>query len=801
MSKSVMNWSKSILITLGVFCVIVLPVIVLAAPPDDVAPILPESDTTIMRVLHWFITTVFGAMVGWFGSLFDYTVTAFILEFGDRYLNTNIGAIIDNLWSTVRDIFNLTFIFGLVYIGFQMILKNTTDAQKSLGYLIAAALLVNFSLFITKFIVDFSNIAAIQIHQAFNFADDASIGTHLLNLVGLAGGFGGDGTITNAGGFAYLIGLMMLLVVASFVFAAGAALVTIRYIVLNLYLVFSPIMFLGWVFPGMASFSRDYWRGFLGRAFFAPAFIFMIYLSFQILSTYKDAGSAASLGDALEGGHPPADGAETMAFFFLAMGFMIASLVVAQKMGAQGASTAIAVGQRIRRRGQRALTYPGRYVGRNVVNKAGIQAEKSFNRLQTNQPKSWMGKRVASIARSGSVDELVRNAAKSAQGTKFGLSTTITENRKRSDDISSRVETAESARNLPRLLALQNKERLGELEAKRVLGTITPEEVTELTRLNNTTTALSTEEKTQLQKLRGDNAATGARGSGEAKLRKSITSMTAAQLEQLSDEERSAIAPHLTNSQTEKIGESKELDDKQKKAITDARIDAVQALVTANVANVAKLSVEQLELMGEEFIRDQGNLGNLKQSQIDDLKKSKKFAESQRDSFSKAHTAGQRVKVQTKIAQGTPISKLTSTELETLGKDILTSSGVTEHLTKGQIDELKKSKVLSGDEGREIEEKRDTELNDIVNNTNRLRAFVAGKKPLDIAETLGNRLANANALQFLTSDILSVAFDKKAISVPNGQSIRNMILTGPDTPRTIPIKNLLRSPEVTGRWG
>ncbi len=356
MSKSITYWSTTTLITLGVISVLILPGIVFGQTvPVPVPPKIPESDSYIIQMLYWFVTTVFGAMVGWFGTIFDYTIQAFVLEFGSRYLNTGIGGIIDNLWSTIRDIFNLTFIFGLVYIGFQMILKNNTDAQKSLGYLLAAALLVNFSLFITKFIVDFSNIAAIQIYSAFSFADNASIGTHLINLVGLSSSYSATAPIMDKGGFAYIIGLMMVLIVASFVFAAGAALVTIRYIALNLYLVFSPIMFLGWVFPGMASFSRDYWRGFLGRAFFAPAFVFMIYLSFQILATYEDNGEARGLGETLGGGAEPDQTGETMAFFFLAMGFMIASLIVAQKMGAQGASTAISVGQNIRKRAQRGL--------------------------------------------------------------------------------------------------------------------------------------------------------------------------------------------------------------------------------------------------------------------------------------------------------------------------------------------------------------------------------------------------------------------------------------------------------------
>ena len=108
-----------------------------------------QIDNMALRMLHAVFVEGLGWVLGVFGYLFDFAIEHFIIGFGEKYLNSNLGDTIEALWSTVRDIFNLTFIFGLVYIGFKMILDSSdSSARRMLVYLIGAALLVNFSLFI-----------------------------------------------------------------------------------------------------------------------------------------------------------------------------------------------------------------------------------------------------------------------------------------------------------------------------------------------------------------------------------------------------------------------------------------------------------------------------------------------------------------------------------------------------------------------------------------------------------------------------------------------------------------------------
>ena len=291
------------------------------------------------------------------GSAFDYAIENFIVGFGRLYI-TGTGETIDALWSTVRDIFNLTFIFGLVYIGFKMILDSSdSSARKMLVSLIGAALLVNFSLFITKFIVDFSNIAATQVYNAFETTGSGplSITNGFMTIMGINSILSYE--YTAGGSFAYVLGVLLIFCTLAYVFLAGAIMIIIRFVVLNIYMVFSPFMFLGWVFPALQSYSRDYWSGFLKQAFFAPAFIFMLYLSYMVASTFPVQRNLALMfrSDTANNASALTDVSSMIPYFAMVMVFLCASMVVAKKMGAHGSTMAVSVGKNISGRARGAL--------------------------------------------------------------------------------------------------------------------------------------------------------------------------------------------------------------------------------------------------------------------------------------------------------------------------------------------------------------------------------------------------------------------------------------------------------------
>lgn len=373
----------------------------------------------VLGFIHTYVLTGIGWVVGQAGKAFDYAISEFIVGFGRLYI-TGTGETIDALWGTVRDIFNLTFIFGLVYIGFKMILDSSdSNARKMLVSLIGAALLVNFSLFITKFVIDFSNIAATQIYNAFESSGQLSITNGFMTMMGINSLIGVP--YTAGGSFAYVIGMLIIFAVLAYVFLAGAIMIIIRFVVLNIYMVFSPFMFLGWVFPALQSYSRDYWSGFLRQAFFAPAFIFMLYLSYRVASTFpvqRDLGHMFN-----PNGSSLSEAAATIPFFAMVIVFLCASMIVAKKMGAHGSTMAISVGNKIRGNAQS-------FVGRNSIGRlAG-----GFGDMNDSLEGSRTGrnfKRALSVASLGTFDERTRrNLAKAGKDAKFGGSYSRSDDKK-----------------------------------------------------------------------------------------------------------------------------------------------------------------------------------------------------------------------------------------------------------------------------------------------------------------------------------------------------------------------------------
>lgn len=317
--------------------------------------VVGEIDDPILKVLHAIVVTGLGWLVGMFGYLFDFSVNYFIIGFGDQFVNYNVGSTVNDLWATVRDIFNLTFIFGLVFIGFKMILDSSdSNARKMLVSLIAAALLVNFSLFITKFIVDFSNIAAFQVYKAFSgsAAGTYSITEGFMNLMGIRSLIGVTYVESGAGGYQYIIGLLVVFLVLAYVFLAGAIMIIVRFALLTIYMIFSPIMFLGWVFPSMKGKSSEYWSGFLGQAFFAPAFIFMLYLSYKVADSYKFGQKSFEHLFNTSGGRgvltPTIGGIDpTVPYFAMVIVFLVASIVVAKSIGNTSAKFGMSISGKV----------------------------------------------------------------------------------------------------------------------------------------------------------------------------------------------------------------------------------------------------------------------------------------------------------------------------------------------------------------------------------------------------------------------------------------------------------------------
>jgi len=258
---------------------------------------------------------------------------------------------VDFGWVITRDIANTAFIFVLLYIAIATILQlGGGNTKRMLVSLIIAALLVNFSLFLTRLVIDATNIVAIEFYNKIGTGDDPPVNISGIQTRSISNGFlivnnqaiepvaAGYSNSGQTGRAIVLLLLGALLNIGSFfIFLSVAFLFLGRVIALWFVMIFAPIAFVAAVIP-FASGVWNMWKQTLTKqAIFAPIVLFFFYLAYAFLKnvpTFKDLakpnadawtnpsaadGSAELLNAFINVGIPP-----IIVYAFLAFGLSIA---------------------------------------------------------------------------------------------------------------------------------------------------------------------------------------------------------------------------------------------------------------------------------------------------------------------------------------------------------------------------------------------------------------------------------------------------------------------------------------------
>ncbi len=308
------------------------------------------------EVDNWMVNiglSIGGFFAGLGGMLFDKSINALVLQMGDIFLNQGLGTVVNSIWTVIRDLFNIVFIFTLVYIGLRTIWDaDDSRTKKLLGGLIAAALLINFSLYIAKVVVDISNYTAVTIYSIAtsgitgNFGIKGDYYSYISGNNSISGAFmqvlNVPSWFAEKSDSPFLYGVMVLLFLMflGFVLAYGALMITARFIAIIFYLIFSPFMFLGWVLPHFQSYATKWWKGFIGYSFFAPVYIFMLYVGLYALQQIKEGlgGDSATFAAALADGKKGPETFSIFLLFIIGTGFLLAATKVAGAMSQGGAA-------------------------------------------------------------------------------------------------------------------------------------------------------------------------------------------------------------------------------------------------------------------------------------------------------------------------------------------------------------------------------------------------------------------------------------------------------------------------------
>ncbi len=378
----------------------------------------------VIAVVGGIFVGLFGWVLGVVGTVFSFAITYTIVQFGGSagvYALVQSG--VETAWGVFRDLANIVIVGSLVFVAIATILGlESFGMRKFLARIIIVAILINFSLFFTKFTIDASHIVARAFYQPIETmagagaSNSSVIGTALGNEVppGVAGALmqtlgvakvldapgvlkniatqGGTSSTVNT--LIYTILTSILFLATAVVLAYGAYLLVVRVVALIFLIMLSAVALAASAVPGLEKQWERWREEFVQNLLFAPALMMFLWATLTIAGGMtKGSGNIASLIT------DPTNGGTVLALFTygIIIGMLYLSIDLAQKMSVRGAKDLPGLKDQMLKFGA------GAAAGAVGVN---------------NYARYWRSRRAADKVESGSVQQQIADA--NAKGDKKG---------------------------------------------------------------------------------------------------------------------------------------------------------------------------------------------------------------------------------------------------------------------------------------------------------------------------------------------------------------------------------------------
>ena len=310
-----------------------------------------KPTTSIIRSVLTVFLSLLNLIVTLAGLLFEV-----IIKLTVTHMKTTVDAIavIPVIHKSIRDFANMFFIFFLLFESIKLIVgySDTKKIRTMLIHLVVAALVMNFSLFITKAFVDLSNVAAVGFFQQLpetKFSDSVALGGNGANA-GLSGAIMQALKVTSiystldigndikfiAGAY----GGIIVMIVLVFMFLAASYLFIRRFVGIILLMIFSPMMIAGWVLPELEEYTKKWWKALTEYCMVAPVFMMLVWIAFKII---QDPGFSKMLQTQNGGAsffaaitNPTVDSVMIIMNFAFVIFFLGTAIVTAAGMGEHG---------------------------------------------------------------------------------------------------------------------------------------------------------------------------------------------------------------------------------------------------------------------------------------------------------------------------------------------------------------------------------------------------------------------------------------------------------------------------------
>jgi len=202
----------------------------------------------IALILSW-IAYIITAVVGFF-----ITVLIKILVSVAQFNHIIDVETVKNGWVIVRDLANMFFVLVLLVIAFATILRiESYNAKRLLPKLLIMAILINFSKMIFGLIIDFSQVIMLTFVNSFAsgngwFIDMFNV-KNLFSINTFKRYVSGESAFTGWALAMAVIASVLASIITLIVIAVILAVLVIRIVMLWIYTILSPLVFLGFAFP------------------------------------------------------------------------------------------------------------------------------------------------------------------------------------------------------------------------------------------------------------------------------------------------------------------------------------------------------------------------------------------------------------------------------------------------------------------------------------------------------------------------------------------------------------------------
>ncbi len=358
-----------------------------ALQQDPVQGITVSAIAFVVQVVNQILGAIAGILIWIGGQLISF---AFNLN---NYIM--VMPVVLTGWKITRDIANLGFTLALIIIAFMTILRiNQYGAQKMLPKLIAAAILVNFSLAIGGAILDFTNVitkffvdrSISNSSQVFQIGDQLVAAFQPQALLNVDSQSVQKIKQNNPGLGTALTSVVSTFFIAAFTFLMALTLLAIalmllsRFVWLAFLMAIAPIPWLFSVIPigEVKKQGGNWWGKFIHWAFVAPILSFFLYLTMATVTAIN------TLANTIVSQNPNSNTNPTFMVnpilqitnMLILVGFLVGALLAANSMGIAGAS---AVTGFAKKTGEKARGW----IGKQTVGKAGEGMKRGWNSVLT----------------------------------------------------------------------------------------------------------------------------------------------------------------------------------------------------------------------------------------------------------------------------------------------------------------------------------------------------------------------------------------------------------------------------------